>query len=92
MEREQENRLWALYTLAGLAQVALGRGDLERAGALWGAAENEAKNLPRWSDERAQRGGSLLDESRGPFVVARDMGRELDVWDAAALALGEDLT
>ncbi|MGH3054523.1 MAG: ATP-binding protein, partial [Gaiellaceae bacterium] len=34
MERAQENRLWALYTLAGLAQVALARGDLERAGLL----------------------------------------------------------
>ena len=32
MERGQENRLWALYTLAGLAQVALARGELERAG------------------------------------------------------------
>ena len=91
-EREQENRLWALYTLAGLAQVALARGDLERAGVLWGAAENEAKSLPRWPDERAHRGGPLLDESREPFVSARDSGRELDLWDAAALGLGEGVS
>ncbi len=46
MERTQENRLWALYTLAGLAQAALARGDLERAGLLWGAAEKEGESLP----------------------------------------------
>ena len=55
MQREQENRLWALYTLAGLAQVALARGDLERAGLLWGAAEKEGESIPRWPDERARR-------------------------------------
>ena len=38
LEREHEHRLWALYTIAGLAQAALARGDLERAGLLWGAA------------------------------------------------------
>jgi predicted ATPase/DNA-binding SARP family transcriptional activator len=89
MEREQENRLWTLYTLAGLAQVALARGDLERAGVLWGAAEEEARSLQRWPEERAHRGGPLLEESREPFVAASDLGRELELWDAAALALGE---
>lgn len=89
MEREQENRLWALYTLAGLAQVALAHTDLERAGLLWGAAEKEAGSFPRWPDEREQRGGALLDESREPFLSACERGRELDLWDAAALALGE---
>ena len=62
MERTQENRLWALYTLAGLAQVALARGDLERAGLLWGAAEAEGESLPRWPDERTRRIGALADE------------------------------
>jgi tetratricopeptide (TPR) repeat protein len=89
MEYEQENRLWALYTLAGLAQLALARGDLERAGILWGAAETEANALPRWPEERARRAGALIDEAREPFLTARDRGRELDLWDAAALALGE---
>ena len=90
MERAQENRLWALYTLAGLAQVALARGDLERAGILWGAAEREGESLPRWPDERARRIGALTNEDREPVVAARDRGRALDVWDAAAVALGED--
>ncbi len=88
MERAQENRLWALYTLAGLSQVALARGDLERAGLLWGAAEKEAETLPRWVDERARRGGALLEEDRQAFTSAAERGRALDVWDAAALALG----
>ncbi len=91
MEREQENRLWGLYTLAGLGQSALARGDLERAGLLWGAAESEAEGLPRWPEERTQRAGALLDESREEFVAGRDRGRGLDLWEAAAVALGEPL-
>jgi predicted ATPase/class 3 adenylate cyclase len=90
MERRQENRLWTLYTLAGLAQVALARGDLERAGLLWGAAEKEGESLPRWPDERARRIGQLIDEDRGPVLEARQRGRRLDLWDVAAIALGED--
>jgi predicted ATPase len=89
MERAQENRLWALYTLAGLAQVALARGDLERAGLLWGAAEKEGESLPRWPDERSRRLGPLLDEDRETVGAARERGRELDLWDAAELALGD---
>jgi predicted ATPase/class 3 adenylate cyclase len=89
MQREQENRLWALYTLAGLAQVALARGDLERAGLLWGAAEKEGESLPRWPDERARRGGALVEEEREPVVAARERGRGLDLWDAAAIALDD---
>jgi hypothetical protein len=82
--------LWALYTLAGLAQVALARGDLEQAGLLWGAAEKEGERLPRWPDERARRIGTLVDEDREPVVAARERGRALDLWDAAAIACGED--
>jgi predicted ATPase/class 3 adenylate cyclase len=88
MERALENRLWALYTLAGLAQVALARGDLQRAGVLWGAAEREGQSLPRWPDERARRGGALLEEARAPFLDGLRRGQELELWDAAAIALG----
>ena len=90
MEREQENRLWALYSIAGLAQVAHARGELERAGVLWGAAEREAERLPRWPGERARRGGSLVDETHPRFAVAFEGGRELELWDAVAIALGEE--
>ena len=90
LEREQENRLWAMYTLAGLGQVALARGDLGRAGVLCGAVENEATRVPRWESERARRAGSLLAESRPAFSSARERGRQLDLWDAAAIALDEE--
>jgi hypothetical protein len=89
IEREQENRLWALYTIAGLAQIALARGDNERAGVLWGAAEAEGGRLPRWPNELARRGGALLDEDDPAFVTAHETGRLLDIWDAAGVALGE---
>jgi tetratricopeptide (TPR) repeat protein len=89
MQREQENRLWALYTLAGLAQVALARGDLERAGLLWGAAETEGESLPRWADERARRIGALAEEDREQVVAARERGGALDLWAAAEIALGD---
>jgi hypothetical protein len=32
----------------------------------------------------------LLEERDPAFVAACERGRELDLWDAAALALGED--
>jgi len=68
----------------------LARGDLEHAGVLWGACETEAERLPGWVDERARRAGSLLGEIRPEFVAAFGRGRELDLWDAAGTALGED--
>jgi len=90
IEREQENRLWALYTIAGLAQTALARDDFAQAALLWGAAENEGRRLPKWADERERRGGSLVGEARPEFLVAVERGRELELWDAVAIALGED--
>jgi tetratricopeptide (TPR) repeat protein len=90
LEREQENRLWAMYTIAGLARVALARGELEHAGLLWGAVNAEAAALPRWPAERERRGGELVDESRPEFLAACERGHELDLWDAAAIALGEE--
>ncbi len=89
LEREQENRLWTLYTIAGLAQVAHAKGDLGRAGLLWGAAEREAERLSKWADERARRGGVLVEERHPGFLAAVERGRALELWDAAAVALGE---
>jgi predicted ATPase/class 3 adenylate cyclase len=90
MEREQENRLWTVYTLAGLAQVALARGEADRAGLLWGAAEREGANFASWEEERASRGGALVDDMQTSFLAALERGRQLDLWDAVAIALGED--
>ncbi len=85
LEREQKNRLWALYTVAGMAQVALAKGDLGRAGVLWGAGEKEAVRLPAWAEERGKRGGALLEEARPEFAGAFHRGRDLDLWDAVAI-------
>jgi hypothetical protein len=46
--------------------------------------------VPRWPDERTRRIGSLVDEEREPVLEARERGRSLDLWDAAAIALRED--
>ncbi|MFO7571318.1 MAG: hypothetical protein R6W48_01785, partial [Gaiellaceae bacterium] len=90
MEREQENRLWTVYTLAGLAQVALARGDADRAGLLWGAAEREGASFTSWDEERANRGGALIEETQPSFLAAFERGGQLNLWDAVAIALGED--
>lgn len=90
IERDQENRLWAVYTLAGLAQVALARADLSRAGLLWGAAESEAAHYPSWEEERAKRGDALTLDQPSAFETAYALGLELELWDAAAIALGEE--
>ena len=93
--REQENRHWALYTLTTLARAALERGELERAGTLWGAVEAETARAPHQGWEtggRARYAGPLLDESREEFVTARERAQELELWDAAAIALAEDET
>jgi hypothetical protein len=93
IEREQENRQWAVHTLWGLAQVALARGELRRAGVLCGAAEAEAHRhagigFPARRGASADR-GPLVEENRPEFRAAVADGMRLEVWDAAAIALGE---
>ena len=41
LEREQENRLYAVHSLAYLARALFARGELELAGTLWGSVEDE---------------------------------------------------
>ncbi len=71
-------------TLTGLARVALRRGDLERAGLLWGAVLRHGETLlgPRFRERAAE-----LDEEDDPtFGSAVARGRELDLRDAVELA------
>jgi predicted ATPase/class 3 adenylate cyclase len=91
IEREQENRVWAVHTLSGLAQVARARGELRRAGILWGAAEAEVRRFATGFPARRgeERSGELPLETRTGFLMAAAEGRQLDLWDAAAIALGE---
>jgi len=95
IERDQENRQWAVHTLSGFAQLALVRGDLRRAGILWGAAEAEAARylglgFPARGVSGPGRGGALPDETRPEFLAAVGAGEQLDVWEAVAIALGEE--
>ena len=43
-----------------------------------------------WERRRTERAGQLLHETDPEFVDGVQEGRQLDVWDAAAIALGED--
>jgi ATP/maltotriose-dependent transcriptional regulator MalT len=89
--RTNENRLGVFLPLTAIARVALARGDVERAGTLWGALEAEhARTRHRiWEQRRPQRAGPLLSEGDPRFVAAVERGRELDLWDAVAMALDE---
>jgi predicted ATPase/class 3 adenylate cyclase len=86
--RAHENRLRSAGALSALAQAALARDEPERAGLLWGAAESEFKSRPTRTDLEWF-GGSLLAESGPSFTNAHERGRQLDLWDAVAIALGE---
>jgi predicted ATPase/DNA-binding SARP family transcriptional activator len=89
LEVEEEYGLAALQTIAGLARIALAGDNLERAGLLWGAISGQAGGMlgpraVRWRDE-------LRAETRPEFLAAVERGRELELWDAAALALADPL-
>jgi predicted ATPase/DNA-binding SARP family transcriptional activator len=88
LEVEEEYGVSALQTMTGLARVALARDDLERAGLLWGAISDQVGGMLgpraiRWRDE-------LRREARPAFLEALARGRELELWDAAAVALADD--
>jgi predicted ATPase/class 3 adenylate cyclase len=92
--RQDEDRNRSLWPLTILARAALGQGERRRAGVLWGAVEAESQRAPSraWERSRAERGGLLLDEVDAEFLAGVKDGRQLDVWDAVAVALGEDQT
>lgn len=88
----QESRNWCVNALGAVGQVALARGDLARAGLLWGAMSAEGERSPSWELRREGWAGALIVEDRPEFVDAAARARELDLWDAVAIALGEDGT
>jgi tetratricopeptide (TPR) repeat protein len=86
----EESRGWCVNALGGLAQVVLAQGDLERAGWLWGATSAEGERHPGpWEARKARWAGALVHENRPEFLAAVVDGRELELWDAVAIALGE---
>jgi predicted ATPase/class 3 adenylate cyclase len=92
--RQDEDRQRSLWPLTTLARIALNQREHRRAGVLWGAVEAESRRSPSraWERGRAERGGLLLDETDAEFLAGVEDGRRLDVWDAVAVALGEDQT
>lgn len=86
--REHENRLRSAGAISRLAQAAFARGEVERAGVMWGAAESELTRTPT-RDDLEWFGGGLVTETNPAFTAAADRGRRLTLWDAAAVALGE---
>ena len=86
--REHENRLRSAGAISRLAQAAFARGDVVRAGVMWGAAEAELARTPT-RDALEWFGGSLVPETDPAFSAALDRGRRLPLWDATAVALGE---
>jgi predicted ATPase/class 3 adenylate cyclase len=87
---EEESALSALYATAQIARAARERGDVELAGELWGAVCSEGEQMAGWEERRPDVGASLLDETRPEFLGAYERGRRLELWDAVAIALGED--
>jgi non-specific serine/threonine protein kinase len=89
--RRDEGRGTALHPLTALARLALMQGDPRRAGLLWGASQAEYERAPNpwWQRRRAECAGPLLDEEDPGFMEGVEEGRQLDLWDAAAIALGE---
>lgn len=85
-----ESVIAALHHIAGLARVAQRRGDLDRAGLLWGAICVEGERVPGWAERATTLGDELSTVDAPEFIAAVERGRELDVWDAVAIALGED--
>ena len=79
-----------MNALGTVGQVALARGELDRAGLLWGAMSAEGERSASWHIRRDSWAGALLGEDRPEFTTAAARGRELDRWDAVTIAIEEE--
>jgi hypothetical protein len=70
-----------------LASAALAEDRLFAAGVLWGAIERYGTD--GFGPIAVGRAGMLAGESRASFLDGAERGRELQVWDAATIALAE---
>jgi hypothetical protein len=94
LNRRLRDRRVNLRTLTGLARAALLRGELQRAGTLWGAVvEDElTDSLVGADDEFAGHAAPLNAELDPAYVAAVETGRTLSLEQATAVALGERQT
>jgi predicted ATPase len=75
-------------TVAGLAQIALARGDLERAGILWAAVS--AHDERKWGVHAMRDAERMRNEANPKFLSALERGRRLELWEVVGIALGDD--
>jgi predicted ATPase len=89
--RSMGERVMTVYVLTLLAAIARRRGDADRAGRLWGAAEAEEERAPvGWSKDDIDRFRDQVLADGGPELEAgREAGRRLSLDEAIAYALDE---
>jgi predicted ATPase len=85
-----EDRVAMLWTLTGLARVELERGNLERAGRIWGAVTIEAERDPSATAGLNEFAAPLATEAESTFLSGVEVGRDGGLEAAADLALDED--
>jgi predicted ATPase len=84
-----QDRQLTVYLLALLAATAVAGGQLERAGAVWGAveAEEERARIGQWEAERDFYADRVLQEPNEAFERGRAEGRLMRLSDAVEYAL-----
>ena len=89
LSRELGDRLRLVRGLARLARFAVGHGERELAGRLWGAIEAEEARGPvgAWESERAGFERVVLANADAAFARGRQEGRKLSLDEAIAEAL-----
>jgi len=87
--RTMHDRQWLVYGLTLLAWVAAAKGQAERAGTLWGAAEGEAERGPigQWENERDEYAGYVFGLAGPEFERARAESRSMSLDEAVDFAL-----
>jgi len=90
--RTMHDRQWLVYGLTLLAWVASIKGQAERAGVLWGAAEAEADRAPlgQWETEREEYVDYVFAVAGPEFERARADGRTMSLDEAVEYALSLD--
>jgi predicted ATPase len=83
------DRQSAVFGLAHLACVAAERGDITRAGRLWGAIESEEQRKPigAWESERDEYTGHVFAHAGPELDESLEEGRRLSLDEAVELAL-----
>jgi len=87
--RTMHDPQWLVYGLTLLAWVAAAKGQAERAGTLWGAAEGEAERGPigQWENERDEYAGYVFGLAGPEFERARAESRSMSLDEAVDFAL-----